>query len=336
MKNDKILLAHGGGGRLSYELVNNLFLPAFKNPILEALDDSASLAVDKQRLAFSTDSYTVKPLFFPGGDIGKLAVYGTVNDLAMVGALPLYISISLVIEEGLPVSVLKKIIDSIKEAADKTKIKIVTGDTKVVERGGIDKLFINTTGIGSIPEGVSISGKNGKVGDMILLSGTVGDHGIAVLSQREGFNFQGEIKTDCQPLNNLVKDMLKASKGIHVLRDPTRGGLATTLNEIAFSSDVEMIIDEEKIPLKEEVKGACEMLGLDPLSVANEGKLIALVEEKASEKVLKAMKNNPLGQDAVIIGKVGKGRVSRVILETSIGGKRILDMPSGELLPRIC
>lgn len=336
MKNDKILLAHGGGGRLSYELVNNLFLPAFKNPILETLDDSASLAVGKQRLAFSTDSYTVKPLFFPGGDIGRLAVYGTVNDLAMVGALPLYISISLVIEEGLPVSVLKEIIDSIKEAADKTNIKIVTGDTKVVEKGGIDKLFINTTGIGSIPEGVNISGKNAQVGDMILLSGTVGDHGIAVLSQREGFDFQGEIRTDCQPLNNLVRDMLKASKDIHVLRDPTRGGLATTLNEIALKSDVEMIIDEEKIPVKEEVKGACEMLGLDPLSVANEGKLIALVEEKASEKVLEAMKNNPLGQDAVIIGEVGKGRVSRVILETLIGGKRILDMPSGELLPRIC
>ena len=336
MENDKILLAHGGGGRLSYELISNLFLPAFKNPILEALDDSASLAVDKQRLAFSTDSYTVKPLFFPGGDIGRLAVYGTVNDLAMVGALPLYISISLVIEEGLALSVLKKIIDSIKEAANKTKIKIVTGDTKVVEKGGIDKLFINTTGIGSIPEGVSISGKNGKVGDMILLSGTVGDHGIAVLSQREGFNFQGEIKTDCQPLNNLVKDMLKASKGIHVLRDPTRGGLATALNEIALSSDVEMIIDEEKIPIKEEVKGACEMLGLDPLSVANEGKLIALVEEEASEKVLEAMKGNPLAQDATIIGKVEKGGVSRVILKTLIGGKRILDLPSGELLPRIC
>jgi len=336
MKQDKILLAHGGGGRLSYELIKETILSAFGNPILNNLDDSASLPSECHRLALSTDSHVVKPLFFHGGDIGKLAIFGTVNDLAMVGAGPYYISVALMIEEGLTMATFRRVIESMKEASKEVDVKIITGDTKVVERGGLDKLFINTTGIGYIPDGINISGRNARVGDLILLSGTVGDHGIAILTEREGFQFQAEIKSDCAPLNGLVTDMLDVSKNIHVLRDPTRGGIATTLNEIALQSGVEMMIDEAKIPIREEVKGACEMLGLDVFSVANEGKLVALVPEEDGEKVLEAMKDNPLGREVAIIGRVKGDSKSRVILKTLIGGKRILDMPSGELLPRIC
>ena len=336
MKQDKVLLAHGSGGRLSYKLIKELILPQFGNPILNSLDDSASLSVEGHRLAFSTDSYVVKPVFFPGGDIGRLAVFGTVNDLAMVGAVPSYISVGLMIEEGLQMATLRRVTESIRQASQEAGVKIACGDIKVAERGGLDQLFINTTGVGYIPEGIGISGRNAQVGDLILLNGTIGDHGIAVLAEREGFQFQAKIASDCAPLNGLVADMLEASRNIHVMRDPTRGGLATSLNEIALQSGVEIMIDEASIPIRDEVAGACEMLGLDVFSVANEGKLVAFVPEADVGKVLKAMKSNPLGREAAIIGQVRGDSTSRVILETLIGGKRILDMPSGELLPRIC
>jgi len=336
MKKDKVLLAHGSGGRLSYELIKELILPQFGNPILNSLDDSASLSVEGHRLAFSTDSYVVKPIFFPGGDIGRLAVFGTVNDLAMVGAVPSYISVGLMIEEGLQMATLRGVAESIRQASQEAGVKIVCGDIKVAERGGLDQLFINTTGVGYIPEGIGISGRNAQVGDLILLNGTIGDHGIAVLAEREEFQFQAKIASDCAPLNGLVADMLEASRNIHVMRDPTRGGLATSLNEIALQSGVEIMIGEASIPIRDEVAGACEMLGLDIFSVANEGKLVAFVPEADAGKVLEAMKSNPLGREAAIIGQVRGESRSRVILETLIGGKRILDMPSGELLPRIC
>jgi len=336
MEEEKILLAHGSGGRLSYELIKGLFLSAFENPTLAELDDSARLDRDRGRLAFSTDSYTVKPLFFPGGDIGKLSIYGTVNDLAMVGASPKYISISFIIEEGLPLRTLHDIVDSIKGAATQTGVTIVTGDTKVVEKGDADQLFINTTGIGYIPEGVDISGKKGQVGDLILLSGTIGDHGTAVLSQREGFQFQAELRSDCAPLHGLVEAMLEASTNINVLRDPTRGGLATVLWEIANASKVGIVIEEEKIKLREEVRGVCDLLGFDPLYLANEGKLVAFIPQKEAERVLEAMKVNPLGRDAVIIGRTVKDNPGKVLLKTRIGGHRLLEPLSGELIPRIC
>lgn len=336
MRQDKILLAHGSGGRLSYELIKELVLPQFGNPVLNNLDDSASLPVEGHRLAFSTDSYVVKPVFFPGGDIGRLAIFGTVNDLCMVGAVPSYISVGLMIEEGLQMATLRRVAESMRQASQEAGVKIVCGDIKVAERGGLDQLFINTSGIGYIPEDIDISARNAKVGDLILLNGTIGDHGIAVLADREGFRFRAEIKSDCSPLNGLVSDMLKASRNIHVMRDPTRGGLATTLNEISLQSGVELVIDEASIPIKDPVAGACEMLGLDIFSVANEGKLVAFVPEANASDVLDRMKGNPLGRDAAIIGQVKANSGGRVILKTLIGGKRILDMPSGELLPRIC
>jgi len=333
---DKILLAHGGGGELSYRLLKDLLLPTFDNPVLKELDDAARLSSKSKRLAFSTDSYVVKPLFFPGGDIGKLAVCGTINDLAMVGAEPLYMSASLIIEEGFSLNTLKKVIKSMERVARKTGMQIVTGDTKVVERGSLDRLFINTAGIGSIDGDLDISGSNAGVGDRIILSGTVGDHGIAVLSQREGFQFESKLLSDCAPLNNLVSRMVKESKNIHVLRDPTRGGVVTALNEIALQSGAEMLIEEKTIPIKDEVRAACEMLGLDPLHIPSEGRLIAFVAGEDAHSVLQAMGDDPLGKDAAIIGEVIGRNKSQVLLKTLIGARRILPLPRGELLPRIC
>jgi hydrogenase expression/formation protein HypE len=332
---DKILLAHGSGGKLSHELVAKGFLPAFQNPLLAKLDDSATFEFSG-RLAFTTDSYVVNPIFFPGGDIGWLAVCGTVNDLAMVGAMPLYLSLSFIIEEGLPQDDLMKIVDSAQRAAQEAGVEIITGDTKVVNRGSADKLFINTSGVGSIPEGLDISGWNAKVGDNVLLSGTIGDHGIAVLSQREGLNFSTELESDCAPLNGLVAEMLKASRNIHCLRDPTRGGLATTLNELAGQSKVGIRIYEESIPVREEVFAACEMLGFDPLYVANEGKLVAIVAAEDAERILHAMRQNPYGRDAAIIGEVREEHLGRVVMKTKLGPSRVIDMLVGDLLPRIC
>ena len=331
---DKILLAHGSGGKLSHDLIES-FLPDLTNPILNKLDDSAVFEASG-RLAFTTDSYTVNPIFFPGGDIGKLAVCGTVNDLSMSGARPLYLSLSFIIEEGLPVADLKKVLTSIKKAANEAGVTIVTGDTKVVNQGNADKLFINTAGIGIVPEGVNISAANAKPGDKIIINGNIGDHGIAVLSQREGLNFKVPIPSDCAPLNRLVEAMLKASNNIHALRDPTRGGLATTLNDFAEQSNVGIIIEEAKIPIDKAVQAACELLGFDPLYVANEGKLVAAVDSDEANAVLARMKRNKYGAGATIIGNVVADHPGLVVMNTSLGASRIIDMPVGELLPRIC
>jgi hydrogenase expression/formation protein HypE len=332
---NKILLAHGSGGKLSHELVEKSFLHALDNPILAKLDDSAVFDFTG-RLAFTTDSYVVSPIFFPGGDIGKLAVCGTVNDLAMSGAKPLYLSLAFIIEEGLSQNELDKIVKSVQEAAEEAEVKIATGDTKVVHRGSADKLFINTAGIGIIPLGIDISGSNAKPGDKVLLSGPIGDHGIAVISQREGLSFSTQLESDCAPLGSLVAEMLNASLNIHCLRDPTRGGLATTLNELAKQSKASIRIEEEKIPVRDEVLAACEMLGFDPLYVANEGKLVAIVPAEDAEKVLEAMRGNHYGKDATIIGEVRAENPGRVAMRTRLGASRIVDMLVGDLLPRIC
>ena len=332
---DTILLAHGSGGKLSHDLVEKKFLPFLANPALNKLDDSAIFEASG-RLAFTTDSYVVNPIFFPGGDIGKLSVCGTVNDLAMNGAKPVYLSLSVIIEEGFPLDGLEQIVWSIKAAAEEAEVQIIAGDTKVVNRGQADKLFITTSGIGVISPGVDISGANAKTGDKVILSGTIGDHGIAIMSQREGLRFSVPIESDCAPLNKLVSQMLEASSRIHCLRDPTRGGLATTLNEFARQSNVGIMIQENKIPVKEGVRAACELLGLDPIYVANEGKLVAVVEASDADKVLAQMKQNGYGGDAAIIGEVTSQPPRRVIMKTKLGPSRIVDMLSGELLPRIC
>jgi len=336
MSEEKILLAHGSGGRLTHDLIKQVFLPGFENPILEPLDDSAKIMNREGPIAFTTDSYVVNPIFFPGGDIGKLAVFGTVNDLSMIGAIPSYLSLSFIVEEGLPLDILKQIVSSIREAAEKANVSIVTGDTKVVEHQAADQLFINTAGIGWIRSGINLSGMNAKPGDKILLSGYIGDHEIAILSQREGFKFQETVKSDCAPLNDLVERLLNASPSIRCMRDPTRGGLATTLNEIASMSNVGILIEEKKVPVRESVKGICELLGLDPLYLANEGKLIAVCPPNETEKVFKVMKDHPLGRDGEIIGKVTQENPKRVFLQTLIRGHRILDMLTGGQYPRIC
>lgn len=332
---DKIVMAHGSGGKLARELIEKIFVEAFSNPLLAKLDDSAVFNL-KGRLAFTTDSYVVRPIFFPGGDIGRLAVCGTVNDLAMSGAVPLYLSLALIIEEGLSRQDLGQILASIKITSKEAGVQIVTGDTKVVDRGSADKLFINTTGLGLVPRGVDISGSNARPGDKVILSGTIGDHGIAVLSQREGIRFSTSLRSDCAPLNALVAEMVKASSRIHAMRDPTRGGLATTLNELAAQSKVGIRIEEEKIPVCDEVRGACEMLGLDPLYVANEGKLVAMAAPEDAEAVLEKMRRHTYGKQASIIGEVRQDHPGRVVMKTRIGASRIVDMLAGDPLPRIC
>jgi len=331
---DRILLAHGSGGKLMHDLIQS-FLPRLANPILDKMDDSAVFDVSG-KVAFTTDSYIVNPIFFPGGDIGKLAVCGTVNDLSMSGAKPLYLSLAFIIEEGLPIADLKKIIESIADTAAEAGVKIVTGDTKVVDKGGADKLFINTSGVGTVPEGVNISAANAQAGDKIILSGTVGDHGIAVLSKREGLKFNTPVPSDCAPLNGLVAEMLAATKDIHCMRDPTRGGLATTLNDFAGQSNVGIKIEEDKIPVNKAVLAACEMLGLDPLYIANEGKLVTIVPANDAAAVLRHMKRHKYGKNAAIIGEVVAEHPRRVVMKTLLGASRIIDMPVGELLPRIC
>ena len=332
---DKILLAHGSGGKLSHDLVEKNFVPLFKNPLLDKLDDSAIFEL-KGQLAFTTDSYVVSPIFFPGGDIGKLAVCGTVNDLAMSGAVPLYLSISLVIEEGLPLADLQKVMTSAGKAAEEAGVKVVTGDTKVVDRGSADKLFVNTAGIGVIPQGVGISGSKAQPGDKVILNGSIGEHGIAVMSQREGLQFSVPIESDCASLHKLVADILEISNNIHCLRDPTRGGLASTLNEFARQSGVGVRIDENKIPVREAVRAACELLGFDPLYVANEGKLVAVVPAADAERVLAKMRRNQYGTQSTIIGEIVAEHPGRVVMTTRLGASRIVDMLVGELLPRIC
>jgi hydrogenase expression/formation protein HypE len=333
---ERVLLAHGSGGVLSHDLISSFFVKAFQNPILDRLDDMAVLEIDGAKLAFTTDSYVVTPIFFPGGDIGKLAVCGTVNDLAMSGARPLYLSAGFILEEGFPLRDLEAVIASMEKTAGRAGVRIVTGDTKVVNRGGADGIFINTAGLGRIPKGVDISGGNARPGDKVLVSGSIGDHGIAILSSREGLEFSTRLESDCAPLNGLVARMLEVSREIHCLRDPTRGGLSTTLNELARQSQNAIWVEESRIPVKEEVRGACELLGLDPFILANEGKLISIVAAEAADSVLAAMRAHPLGKDAALIGEVREAPKGKVLLRTPLGSTRILDMLVGEALPRIC
>ncbi len=333
---DTILLGHGSGGKLSAELVRDIFLPAFHNPMLAHLDDQAIVDVNGQRLAITTDSFVVKPLFFPGGDVGSLAVHGTINDLAMGGATPLFLSTAFILEEGFPIEQLKRIVTSMQEAAASAQVQIVTGDTKVVEKGKGDGIFINTTGIGLVPEGIELSADRARPGDKVLISGSIGDHGIAILAQREGLEFETEIRSDSAALHTLVADMLGVSREIRCMRDPTRGGVSSTLNEIAQQSRVGIELDETSLPIHEQVRGACELLGLDPLYVANEGKLIAIVAPDAAEALLSSMKSHPLGTETQIIGTVTEKDPGLVTMRTPLGTSRVVDMLAGDQLPRIC
>ena len=333
---NEIVLAHGSGGKLSHQLMEKMVLPQFRNELLEPLHDGAIFSIGGQRVAFSTDSYVVSPIFFPGGDIGKLAVYGTVNDLAMCGARPLYLSIGFILEEGTPMEDFWRVVQSMREAAATAGVMLVTGDTKVVDRGKADKIFINTSGIGAIPEGINIAPSRAQPNDKIILSGAMAVHGIAIMSTREGLEFESEIASDTAPLNGLVEAILAANKDVHVLRDPTRGGITSALTEIAQAAKVGMLLAEDAIPISEEVKGACEILGLDPLYVANEGKLLAITAASKADRVLAAMQSHPLGREAAIIGEVTDDHPGFVMMKTRVGGKRVVDMLSGEQLPRIC
>jgi hydrogenase expression/formation protein HypE len=335
MVDDRILLAHGSGGKLSHDLIKKNLLPLLNNPIIDRMDDSAVFELNGC-VAFTTDSYVVSPLFFSGGDIGKLAVCGTINDLAMSGASPLYLSLSLIIEEGLSFAELEKVINSIQQVAGDTGVKVVTGDTKVVNQGKVDQLFINTAGIGIIPPGVNISGVNARPGDKIILSGAIGDHGMAVMAERESLRFKIPVESDCAPLDTLVADMLSCSRDIHCLRDPTRGGLAASLNELAGQSGVGIIIEEDKIPVHQSVVAACELLGFDPLYVANEGKLVSVVAADSAEEILEVMKQSRYGSESTVIGEVVSEHAGRVVMRTTLGASRMVDMLTGELLPRIC
>lgn len=333
---DKVLLAHGGGGTLSHQLIQKLFFSQFDNDVLNVHHDSAMFDINGSRIAFTTDSYVVQPIFFPGGNIGDLAINGTVNDLSVSGAKPLYISVGFIIEEGFEIEELWKIVLSMKQAANLAGVKIVTGDTKVVDHGKGDKIFINTSGIGLIEPGINISPKNCREGDAVILNGRIAEHGITIMSAREGLEFETTVESDSAPLNNLISDVLNKTKNVHVMRDPTRGGIASALNEIAESSGMGIHIYEDKIPITEEVKGACEILGLDPLYIANEGKVLIFVPGSEAEEVLNVMRKHPLGKESSIIGTVTKNNPGLVIMKTLIGSSRIVDMISGEQLPRIC
>jgi hydrogenase expression/formation protein HypE len=335
-KHGRVEMSHGSGGRAMAQLIDDLFVPAFDNPLLRQLNDQASFIVPGGRMVMATDGHVVSPLFFPGGDIGSLSVHGTINDLAMAGAQPLHLAAGFILEEGLPLADLQRIVNSMAEAARAAGVAIVTGDTKVVEQGNGDGVFITTTGIGMVPAGVNISGERAQVGDAILLSGTLGDHGIAIMSQRANLTFSTSITSDTAALHTLVAAMVAAVPDIHCLRDPTRGGLATTLNELAKQSQVGMDIHEHALPIKEEVKAACEILGLDPLYVANEGKLVAICAPQDAAHLLAAMRAHRLGHNAAIIGHVCADPNHFVQMQTTFGGRRNVDWLSGEQLPRIC
>jgi hydrogenase expression/formation protein HypE len=336
-EDDVIILGHGSGGALTNQLIKDVFQDAFGNPILDELLDAAVLDVGGGRIAFTTDSFVVDPIFFPGGDIGTIAVCGTVNDLAVSGAEPLYLSSGFIIEEGLPIADLRRIVQSMRESAKDAGVHIVTGDTKVVDRGSADKVFINTAGIGVIPDGRLLSPRRMEPGDVVLISGTMGDHGLTILAQREGLSFSTPVESDCAPLNRITKAIMEAGgDGVRCMRDPTRGGLATTLNELAVQSKRGILIQEEEIPLRREVVGACEMLGIDPLYLANEGKVIAVVAPSVADSVLDAMRDLPEGKGSVEIGQVLGEEEGLVLLETDLGAARILGMLEGEPLPRIC
>jgi hydrogenase expression/formation protein HypE len=331
-----IVLGHGGGGKLSADLVRHLFLPAFSNAALNRLGDSTVFSLPASRVAMSTDSFVVRPLFFPGGNIGELAINGTVNDVAMSGARPLYLTAGFIIEEGLPLAQLGTIVESMAAAAKAAGVQLIAGDTKVVDKGHGDGVFINTAGVGVIPPGVEIGPHRATPGDVVLLSGTIGDHGMAIMSVREGLQFETEIVSDSAPLNGLVETLLAVTPEIHVLRDPTRGGLASALNEIAQAANVGVALDERKIPVNAAVQSACELLGMDPMYVANEGKLVAIVPATHADSILAAMRAHPLGQRAAIIGQVTANNPGLVTARTGIGGTRVVDMQIGEQLPRIC
>lgn len=333
---DTVLLGHGSGGKLSAELVRDVFLPAFRNPALSRLDDQAIVNVNGSLIAITTDSFVVKPLFFPGGDIGSLAVHGTVNDLAVGGARPLFLTAAFILEEGLPMPTLQRVVASLQRAASAAGVQVITGDTKVVEKGSADGLFINTTGIGIVPEGLTLSANRAQPGDKILLSGSIGNHGIAILAQREGLEFESSVESDSAALHTLTAEMLDVSHNIRCMRDPTRGGLSSTLNEIAEQSQVTIEIEESAIPICDEVKGACELLGLDPLYVANEGKLVAVVASRDADRVVDAMRQHPLGSQARVIGTVLAANPGMVVMRTPLGTTRIVDMLAGDQLPRIC
>ncbi len=339
MKTDTIptiLLDHGSGGKMSHDLTREVMLPIFGNPVLDALNDGAILDIDGRRLAYSTDSYVVDPIFFPGGDIGDLAINGTVNDIAMCGGDPMYLAVGLIIEEGFPMADMKRVLASMGNAAKKAGVAVVTGDTKVVPRGAADKIFINTSGMGPIPGNVHLAGNRARPGDHILISGSIADHGVTVLTRREGMSFESTVKSDTAPLNHMVKRMLAVHNDIHVLRDPTRGGVSAALNEIAESSGVGVRIREDQLPLNPQVNGICELLGFDPLYIANEGKLLAFVDPDHSDSVLEAMREDEFGRDACVIGEVVSDHPGKVFMTTRIGGARIVDMLTGEQLPRIC
>ncbi|MFH1548559.1 MAG: hydrogenase expression/formation protein HypE [Candidatus Omnitrophota bacterium] len=335
----RILLAYGDGGKLTHQLINNLFKKKFNNKILNELGDSAVIQLPlckNSKLAFTTDSYVVNPLFFPGGDIGKLAICGTINDLAVTGAIPLYISCGFIIEEGLEYEILEKITESMAKIAKQENVKIVTGDVKVVEKNSADKLFINTSGIGIIKQNIKISNKKIVAGDKVIISGAIGEHGLAILNARGGFDFKSNVKSDCASLCSLIKKMLAVSKNIKFMRDPTRGGLATTLNEIVDVQSFGILVNEESVPIKKEIRAMCEILGFDPLYMANEGKVVAVVSKKDADVILKAMKRHPLGRNSQIIGEIINTPKRKVIVKTKIGGTRIIEMPASSQLPRIC
>jgi len=336
MKEDKILLGHGSGGKLMHDLIKNLFLKHLSNPYLKNLGDSAIIKLKKGNLAFTTDSFVVKPLFFPAGDIGKLAVFGTVNDLAVMGARPLFLSCGMIVQEGLSISILERITKSLAEAAKKSKVNIITGDFKVVDKDSCDGIFINTAGIGEIIDGTNIAMNNIKARDKIIINGPIGQHGIAVLAARKELDFDFNIKSDCDALSSLIVPLLNKTSGIKFMRDPTRGGLATTLNEISDKTGLGIVLDENKIPVSKQVKASCEILGFDPLYIANEGKVVLIVDNRKAANILKRIKRHPLGKQAQIIGEVVKKPKSKVCLRTSVGGIRIIDILTSEILPRIC
>lgn len=335
MDRKTVVMGHGSGGKLSAQLIRDLFLPAFDNPLLNRLDDQAVLDAGAARIALTTDSYVVTPLFFPGGDIGKLAVHGTINDLAMSGAAPLALGAAFILEEGFPLEELRRVVASMAEAARAAGVPIATGDTKVVPRGAADRMFVTTSGVGLVPPGAAISVSHARPGDRILLSGTVGDHGMAVMSKREGLEFEGSIESDTAALHRLVAAMMAAGE-IHALRDPTRGGLGATLVEIAAAARIGVEAEARAIPVRGPVQAACEMLGIDPLFVANEGKLVAFVPPGSARGVLEAMRSRPEGRDAADIGEAVAAHPGMVLLKTEIGGTRVVDLPFGEQLPRIC
>jgi hydrogenase expression/formation protein HypE len=336
-----IVMGHGSGGKMMSDLIKHMFLPLFDSSLLSRMGDSAVLELpvngaESTRLAFSTDSFVVSPLLFPGGNIGELAVHGTVNDLAMSGAKPAFLSAGFILEEGLSMDLLGEITTSLANACKGADVELVAGDTKVVNKGHGDGLYINTTGIGVIPPGVNISPDQAKPGDVILVNGTLGDHGMAIMSVREGLSFETEIVSDSAPLHGLVSKMLETSKDIHCLRDATRGGFAAALNELAVASNVGIVFEETEVPVLPAVRSACEMLGLDPFYVANEGKLVAILPEENAEAVLESMREHPFGKDAALVGRVVEDHPGMVLAKTSIGGSRVVDLPAGELLPRIC